>query len=138
MSEKRVLIIDDEKNMRHMLQVMLEKAGYFAETAANGLEGLELLDQKNFDFILCDLKMPKMDGMSFLEKSREKYPSKTFIMMSAYGTMDTAVEAMKMGAYDYISKPFKQDEVLLTLKKAEERERLKEENQELKSRISEI
>jgi len=138
MSEKRVLIIDDEKNMRHMLQVMLGKAGYFAETAADGLEGLELLGQKGFDFILCDLKMPKMDGMAFLEKSREKYPSKTFIMMSAYGTMDTAVEAMKMGAYDYISKPFKQDEVLLTLKKAEERERLKEENLELKSRINEI
>ena len=138
MPENRVLIIDDEKNMRHMLQVMLNKAGYVSETAANGLEGLELLGREDFDFILCDLKMPKMDGMAFLEKSREKYPEKTFIMMSAYGTVDTALGAIKLGAYDYISKPFKQDEVLLTLKKAEERERLKEENQELKTKINEI
>ena len=138
MPENRVLIIDDEKNMRHMLQVMLNKAGYASKTAANGLEGLELLGREDFDFILCDLKMPKMDGMAFLEKSREKYPEKTFIMMSAYGTVDTALGAIKLGAYDYISKPFKQDEVLLTLKKAEERERLKEENQELKTKINEI
>ncbi len=79
-----------------------------------------------------------MDGMAFLEESRKRYPEKTFIMMSAYGTVDTALEAIKLGAYDYISKPFKQDEVLLTLKKAEERERLKEENQELKTKINEI
>ena len=138
MSEKRVLIIDDEKNMRHMLQIMLGKAGYVAETAGDGFEGLERLEKEDFEFILCDLKMPRMDGMAFLERSQKRYPEKTFIMMSAYGTLDTAMEAMKMGAYDYISKPFKQDEVLLTLKKAEERERLKEENQQLKDRINEI
>ena len=137
-SPKRVLIIDDEKNMRHMLQTMLNKAGYVAETAPNGAEAFDLLDRKDFDFILCDLRMPKMDGMTFLKKSMEKHPEKTFIMMSAYGTIDTALEAMKIGAYDYISKPFKADEVLLTLKKAEEREGLREENLKLKSRISKI
>jgi len=137
-SEKRVLIVDDEKNMRHMLQVMLNKAGYAAETAADGVEGLDLMEKKNFDFILCDLRMPNMDGMTFLKNSREKHPEKTFIMMSAYGTIDTALEAIKIGAYDYISKPFKQDEVLLTLKKAEERERLKRENIRLQNKIKKI
>jgi two-component system response regulator AtoC len=135
---KRVLVVDDEKNMRHMLQVMLNKGGYNAETVADGVEGLDLMEKNDFDFVLCDLRMPNMDGMTFLKKSREKYPDQTFIMMSAYGTMDTALEAMKIGAYDYISKPFKQDEVLLTLKKAEERERLKQENIRLQDKINKI
>jgi len=138
MSGKTVLIIDDEENMRHMLKAMLTKAGFAAEVASNGAEGLGAMERASFDYILCDLRMPKMNGMDFLKKARERFPEKTYIMMSAYGTMDTAVEAMKLGAYDYISKPFKQDEVLLTLKKVEERERLKEENLELKSKISEI
>jgi len=137
-SGKSILIIDDETNMRHMLQVMLDKEGYFPKTAADGIEGLNMMAKEEFDFILCDLKMPNMDGMTFLERSKEKYPEKTFIMMSAYGTVDIALEAMKAGAYDYISKPFKPDEVLLTLKKAEERERLKDENLTLKTRISKI
>jgi two-component system, NtrC family, response regulator AtoC len=138
MAGKRVLVIDDEKNMRHMLQIMLGKAGYEAETAGNGLEGLEKIGRGEFDFVLCDLKMPKMDGMAFLKQAKEKFSEKTIIMMSAYGNIDDAVEAMKVGAYDYISKPFKTDEVLLTLKKAEERERLKEENISLQKRIDKI
>jgi len=138
MAEKSVLIIDDEKNMRHMLRLMLEREGYQAETAANGAEGLEKMRQTGFDIVLCDLKMPRMDGMSFLKKSREAFPEKTYIMMSAYGTIETALEAMKIGAYDYISKPFKTDEVILTLKKAEERERLKEENLRLQTQLDAI
>ncbi len=137
-SGKHVLVVDDEKNMRHMLQVLLNKQGYRVELAADGIEGLSMMDKKDFDFILCDLKMPRMDGMSFLEEAKKRKPEKTFIMMSAYGTIDTAIEAMKIGAYDYISKPFKTDEVLLTLKKAEERERLKEENLRLQDRIKRI
>lgn len=135
MSGNRVLIIDDEKNMRHLLRVMLEKEGYVIETGENGEKGLTLMEQKDFDFILCDIRMPGMDGMSFLEKAHNLYPDKTFIMMSAYGNVDTALEAMKNGAYDYISKPFKTDEVLLTLKKAEERERLKRANLVLQDRL---
>ena len=134
-SAKQVLIIDDEKNMRHMLQVMLNKEGYKADVAADGIEGLSILDKTGIDFVLCDLRMPRMDGMAFLAKARKKHPDKTYVMMSAYGTIDTALEAMKKGAYDYISKPFKADEVLLTLKKAEERERLKAENLRLQNRI---
>jgi len=138
MSQKRVLIIDDEKNMRHMLEVLLSKAGYGAQTAADGKRALQLMTESDFDFVLCDLKMPRMDGMAFLGRAKEKYPEKIFIMMSAYGTVETALEAMKDGAYDYISKPFKKDEVLLTLKKAAERERLKEENIRLRTKIDEI
>jgi two-component system response regulator AtoC len=138
MSGKKVLIIDDEKNMRHMLEVMLSNARYTVESAQDGHVGLKLMTQSDFDFILCDLKMPKMDGLTFLKEAGDKYPEKTYIMMSAYGTIDTALEAMKAGAYDYISKPFKEDEVLLSLKKAEERERLKEENLRLQDRIKKI
>lgn len=134
----RVLIVDDERNMRHMLQTMLNKEGYFAETASNGSEALSTMDEIDFDFILCDIKMPEMDGMTFLNSAKERFPDKTFIMMSAYGTIDTALEAMKKGAYDYISKPFKTDEVLLTLKKAKEREELKEENLVLQDRLKKI
>jgi two-component system, NtrC family, response regulator AtoC len=136
--KSRLLIIDDEANMRHMLSTVLKKTGYSVETAADGAEGLEMIQQSQFDFILCDIKMPKMDGMKFLELSRDRIGAATVIMMSAYGNIDTAIEAMKSGAYDYISKPFKTDEVYLTLKKAEERERLKTENRLLKERLKKI
>ncbi|MFZ0450114.1 MAG: sigma-54 dependent transcriptional regulator [Desulfatiglandaceae bacterium] len=138
MSQKRVLIIDDEKNMRHMLETMLGKQGYDVDSAANGMKALEKMATSDFDFILCDIRMPEMDGMAFLEKSIASFPEKTYIMMSAYGTVETALDAIKKGAYDYISKPFKADEVLLTLRKAEERERLKTENVQLKNRIRKI
>jgi two-component system response regulator AtoC len=138
MAENRVLIIDDEKNMRHMLETILGKQGYEVASSANGMEALEAMEAGSFDFILCDIRMPEMDGMAFLEKAIASYPEKTYIMMSAYGTVETALEAIKKGAYDYISKPFKTDEVLLTLKKAEERERLKEENIRLKTQIRRI
>ena len=136
--KKRLLIIDDEANMRHMLSTVLEKAGYHVETAADGAEGLEMIQESQYDFILCDIKMPKMGGMEFLKLSRDRIGAATVIMMSAYGSIDTAIEAMKSGAYDYISKPFKTDEVYLTLKKAEERESLKAENRLLKERIQKI
>ena len=136
--ERRLLIIDDEANMRHMLSTVLKKAGYQVETAADGAKGLEMIQQSPYDFILCDIKMPIMDGMEFLKMSRDRLGAATVIMMSAYGSIDTAIDAMKSGAYDYISKPFKTDEVYLTLKKAEERERLKAENRLLKARIQKI
>lgn len=138
MPKRRVLVIDDEKNMRHMLKFMLEKENYSVSCAEDGLTALERMDQDRFDYILCDIRMPRMDGMAFLKHASEKYPEKTYIMMSAYGTVDTALEAIKKGAYDYISKPFKTDEVLLTLKKAEERERLKTENLNLKKKMEKI
>ena len=136
--KKRLLIIDDEKNMRHMLFNLLKKNGYFVDTASDGYEGLQRVEKDRYDFILCDLKMPRMNGMEFLKLIRKRLSESTVIMMSAYGTIDTAVEAMKLGAYDYISKPFKPDEVHLALKKAEERESLRRENLNLKKRIKNI
>ena len=137
-SQKRLLVIDDEENMRHMLSSMLKKDGYRVDTASGGLEALDMVDQTLYDYILCDLKMPDMGGMEFFETARDKLWATTVIMMSAYGSIDTAVEAVKKGAYDFISKPFKIDEVLLALKKAEERESLKRENRWLKERIRKI
>lgn len=138
MTTKRILIIEDETNMRHMLSVLLRKAGYEIKTAHDGQQGLEAVKGEAFDFILCDIKMPRMDGMAFLMQATESIKNIPVIMMSAYGTVDTAIEAMKLGAYDYISKPFKTDEVLLTLRKAEERERLKSENLRLRNQIQRI
>ena len=135
---KNLLIVDDEANMRHMLAVLLGKSGYRIDTAEDGLTALHMVQQKIYDFILCDLKMPRMDGLEFLEAARESLQDTTVMMMSAFGTMDTALTAIKKGAYDFISKPFKPDEVLLTLKKAEERESLKKENLKLKERIRTI
>ncbi|MGD1987610.1 MAG: sigma-54 dependent transcriptional regulator, partial [Desulfobacterales bacterium] len=136
--DKRLLIIDDEENMRHMLSKVLSKAGYTIDTASNGHEGMKMSASKVYDFILCDIKMPNMSGMDFLKAARDTIRSTTVIMMSAYGTIDTAIAAMKLGAYDYISKPFKSDEVYLTLKKAEERESLRHENRQLKAHIKKI
>ena len=106
-NKKRLLIIDDEENMRHMLSAMLKKAGYIIDTAADGHEGLMMVDKTLYEFILCDIKMPNMNGIDFLKAARNRTGSTTVIMMSAYGTIDTAIEAMKEGAYDYISSRLK-------------------------------
>lgn len=135
MPSNKILILDDEDNMLHMLKTILTKEGYEIATATNGVEGLKKMESNSFDTILCDLRMPEMDGLSFLKAMKEKTFPSTIIMMSAYGTIDLAIEAMKLGAYDYISKPFKPDEIILTLKKAEEREKLRKENILLKKEI---
>ena len=135
MPNKQILIIDDEENMRHMLSTLLGKEGFDIVTASSGKEGMKCLEKSDFDVILCDVRMPEMDGLAFLKELQGKKTESPVIMMSGYGTIDTAIEAMKLGAYDYISKPFKPDEIILTLKKAEERERLRRENIFLKSEI---
>jgi len=135
MESKRVLVIDDEENIRFMLQLTLEDEGYEVELAGNGLEGLEKIQQNQFDFVICDIKMPNLSGLEVLSSIIESSPNIPVIMISAYGSVDKAIEAMKLGAYDYVMKPFKQDEILLTLKKAEERERLRLENQILRQEV---
>lgn len=132
---KNILIIDDEENMRHSLSLILEQEGYEVAASENGKKALDILLSKTFDLILCDIRMPEMDGITFLKEFYRTNCKSTIIMMSAYGNIDTALEAMKLGAYDYISKPFKADEIILTIKKAEERERLKLENLRLREEV---
>jgi two-component system, NtrC family, response regulator AtoC len=135
---KHLLIIDDEANMRHMLGSLLKHAGFIVDVAEDGAIGLDKVRRRRYRYVLCDIRMPKMDGMAFLRAARAHLADTTVIMMSAYGSMETAIEAMKLGAYDYISKPFKTDEVTLVLKKAEERESLKNENRRLRETIRSI
>ncbi|MBI5015971.1 MAG: sigma-54-dependent Fis family transcriptional regulator [Deltaproteobacteria bacterium] len=133
--DQTILIIDDEKAVREVLTALLSGEGYRVTTAGNGEEALQALEEQGpgaFDYILCDIRMPKMDGLEFLKRSRGLGCTAATIVMSAYGSVDTAIEAIKLGAYDYISKPFKADEVLIALRKAEERERLIRENRELR------
>lgn len=127
--------MDDEENMRHMLGVLLKPYYEPIEFAENGLTALKLLEEKRYDFVLCDVKMPDMDGLTLLNEASRLLDQTTVIMMSAYGSIDLAIEAMKAGAYDFVSKPFKTDEILLALKKASEREKLKSENRMLRSQL---
>lgn len=131
-----ILVVDDEAPMRHMLRLVLEKQGYPVVEASGGDEAMDRLGQEPCLLALCDIRMPGMDGLAFLAALKMRRIDLTVIMMSAYGSVDTAIECMKQGAYDYISKPFKPDEVVLTVKKAEERLGLQRENKRLKKALA--
>ncbi len=131
----RILVVDDEAGMRDALGRILAAEGYIVSHAGNGREALALLEREPFDFVLCDIRMPEMGGLELLREIAARRIPGTVIMMSAFGTIETAVEAMKSGAYDYVSKPFMSDEILLTLRKAREREALRRENEYLRSEV---
>ena len=132
---RRVLVVDDEENLRLVLRTLLRRHGYEVETAPTGEEALVLVDSFGPDVVLTDVRMPKMGGLDLLATLKAKGNEATVIVMSAYGNMDLAIEAMKAGAYDYVQKPFKPDEVVLALRKAEERESLRRENRALRDEI---
>ncbi len=132
---RRVLVVDDEENIRIVLQTLLKKHGYEVQIADGGEAALALVDSFDPDVILTDVRMPKMGGLDLLATLKAKQHPATVIVMSAYGNVDLAIEAMKAGAYDYVGKPFKPDEVILALRKAEERETLSRENRALKEQI---
>ncbi len=121
----RVLVVDDEPGLRQSLGLLLTGAGYDVAAESDGRRGLERALAEPFDLILCDVRMPELDGLSFLRAYRDRDGAALVIMMSAYGGEEAALAAMKEGAYDYLPKPFRPDEVVLTLRKAEERERLR-------------
>ena len=129
---RRVLVVDDEENIRLVLRTLLRKNDYQVETAESAEEALGKLESFDPDFVLADVRMNGMTGLELCAELKARSSLATVILMSAYGSVDLAIEAMKAGAYDYISKPFKQDEVLLALTKAEERESLRRENRALK------
>ena len=132
---RRVLVVDDEENIRLVLRTLLKKHGYRVDTAESAEAALAQLESFDPDFVLADVRMNGMTGLELSSELKARSSLATVILMSAYGSVDLAIEAMKAGAYDYISKPFKQDEVLLALAKAEERESLRRENRALKQAI---
>ena len=132
---RRVLVVDDEENIRLVLKTLLRRHGYEVEVADSGEAALGLVDSFGPDVILTDVRMPKMNGLDLLATLKAKQHPATVIVMSAYGSVDLALEAIKGGAYDYVGKPFKPDEIVLALRKAEERESLRRENRALKEQI---
>lgn len=132
---RRVLVVDDEENLRLVLRTLLRRHGYEVETAESGEDALGMVDSFGPDVVLTDVRMPKMGGLDLLTTLKAKGNEATVIVMSAYGNMDQALEAMKAGAYDYVQKPFKPDEIVLALRKAEERELLRRENRALRDEI---
>jgi len=129
----RILIVDDEEGMRHMLGVMLAKHGFLVSDAANGSTALERLKKGDIDIVLADVRMPELDGLGMLKKiSQNKLPV-IVIMMSAFADLEAAIDALKDGAADYVSKPFKSEEILLKIRLSQERARLYEERERLKA-----
>jgi len=133
---KKVLVVDDEPGLRQSLGLLLTDAGYAVTAEQNGRRALDRAIAEAFDLVLCDVRMPEMDGLTFLREYRQRGGGALVIVMSAYGGEDAAIAAMKEGAYDYLPKPFRPDEVVLTLRKAEERERLRQEVAGLKAQLA--
>jgi two-component system response regulator PilR (NtrC family) len=131
----KILVVEDEQSMREILGMLLETEGYSVVTAADGTEGLAWLQKDIFDLIITDIKMPGADGFEILKKSQELSPDTLVIMITAFGSMESAIEAMKLGAYDYIYKPFKIDEIRLIVKNAIDKRRLSTEVSLLREKI---
>jgi two-component system response regulator AtoC len=131
-----ILVVDDDASLRASLGETLKLAGYSVESRSNAAEALHTLKSAKFDIVLCDLKLPDLDGLSFIPRCREADESAVIVLMTAFGNSDVAIKALRAGAYDYLSKPFSNDELILTIKKIEEREQLLQENEALKSAIT--
>ncbi|MGI9076562.1 MAG: sigma-54-dependent transcriptional regulator [Gemmatimonadaceae bacterium] len=132
----KILIVDDEPALRHTLSIILSDDGHSTASACDGEEALAALAPGGVDLVLCDLRMPRLGGLEFLERYTQQENRALVIVMSAYGDADTAITAMQRGAYDYISKPFKADEVRLVVRKASERENLRARVQRLEGELS--
>ena len=134
----RLLIVDDDAGLRQSLALLLQEAGDEVVAEGDPEQALRRAAAESFEAILCDVRMPKMDGLTFLRRYRAEGGSALLIMMSAYGSEDTALAAMREGAYDYLHKPFRPDEVTMTIRKAEERERLRREVETLRSSLGAV
>uniref|UniRef100_A0A7V6CDC4 Sigma-54-dependent Fis family transcriptional regulator n=1 Tax=Thermodesulfobacterium geofontis TaxID=1295609 RepID=A0A7V6CDC4_9BACT len=135
MAEK-ILIIDDEPDMLKLLSMILrEKTPYEVSTTNNPIEAVELVKKGEFDLIITDLKMPGLDGLQLLEEAKKKDEDIPVIIITAYGTIDAATEAIKMGAFDFITKPFKKEQILFTIEKAIKWLKVQRENRMLKEKL---
>ena len=130
-----VLLVDDEKSVRSTLSIILQKSGYRVEEVSNGNDAIEKIKTHCYDLVITDLRMKPVDGMEVLRIARELNPSTEVVVMTAFGTVETGVEAMKLGAYDYIQKPFDKDELLLVIEKAMERKELLTEVEHLQNEL---
>ena len=132
----KILVIDDQRSIRKTLKEILEYEGNEVVLAENGPEGLQFIDDDKFDIILCDIKMPEMDGIEVLQKIVEKGQDIPVIMISGHGNIDTAVDAIKKGAYDFIEKPLDLNRLLVTIRNAIEKKDLVTETKVLRKKIS--
>jgi two-component system response regulator PilR (NtrC family) len=135
MPDVRVLVVDDEQSMRDLLAIMLRQAGYEVTVADGGESAVEILKSDTFDLVITDLRMRKVDGLAVLKATKEHSPRTAVLVVTAFASTETAVEAMKLGAYDYVTKPFKLEELKVTIGNALERRRLQEENQALRRQL---
>ena len=132
----KLLVVDDEKNLRLVIQKELTRQGHEAETAADGQAAWEMMEARDYDVLLCDINMPRLDGMGLLRRLKEKMPnSPEVIMLTGQGTVETAIEAMKLGAYDYLTKPYRIAELTVLVKQAAEKKQLKTDNVRLRAQI---
>ena len=131
----RILVVDDEESIREFLEIMLKKEGYEVSCAEDGAKAKDLLAKKTFDMVISDLQMPNMTGIELLKHVKETYSELVFMLITAFGTTESAVEAMKMGAYDYLTKPFKIDEVRINITNALRSKSLEVENRVLKKEM---
>lgn len=131
----QILIVDNEKSMRDFLSIVLKKEGYDCKTAEDGEEALRQVEHEGADLVITDIKMPKMDGLTLLKELKTVSPETATVMMTAFASTGTAVEAMKEGAYDYLTKPFQIDEIKLIIKNVLERKNLKQENRQLRCEL---
>src|SRR3989442_661695 len=130
-----ILVVDDEENLRNLLIRILREDGYTVETAADGEEGLAKYKAGRYDLVLLDLKLPKLDGMSVLRSIKEHNPDALVIIITAFSTIDTAIQAIKLGAYHYVGKPFRPEELMIVVNQALERSRLMQENRALQQEL---
>src|SRR5437763_9883368 len=133
----RLLVVDDEKNLRLVVQRELTRQGHEVETAADGEEAWEMLEAQDFDVVLCDINMPRLDGMALLRRTRERSQNPPeIIMLTGQATVESAIEAMKLGAYDYLTKPYRIGELSALVTAAADKQQLKVDNQRLRAQIA--
>jgi two-component system response regulator PilR (NtrC family) len=133
---EKILVVDDEQSLREVLSIMLKRAGYSVTSATDGDEAIDFVHKEIFDLVITDLRMPKIDGMEVLKAVKSASPETVVLIITAFATADSAVEAMKQGAYDYLTKPFQVDEVQLIIRNALEKRRLTTENMLLKREMA--